>query len=104
MTLARFDGGDPAKYPGFDAWYTALKVKTDRDSARRYLRQWLRVLTADQLGKNWAADLQEDNQLQRALYEAGKKIGGLELRRVPEYRRFVDELAKKEAAAKTPGK
>jgi carboxyl-terminal processing protease len=102
MELARFDNRDPAAYPGFDEWYKALKVKTDRDSARRVLRQWLRRLTSDDRGADWAADLQEDNQLQRAVYEAGRKIKGLDMAAVPEYKWFVGKLAKA-AAPKEKG-
>jgi len=89
MELARFDAEDASLYPGFDEWYDGLRVKTDRDSARRLLRQWLRVLTADERGRDWAADLEEDNQLQRAVSEAGKRIPGLDMKSIPEYRRFA---------------
>ena len=99
MALARFDNHDESKYPGFDKWYKDLKLKTDRESARRLLRQWLRVLTADELARDWAADLDEDNQLQRAVYEAGKKIPRLDMKAVPEYKRFVTGIEKKLARA-----
>ncbi len=94
MALAKFDNQDPSQYPGFDEWYGNLKVKIDKDSARRLLRQWIRLLTADEHGRDWTADLQEDNQLQRAVHEAGKKIEGLDLKSVPEYKWFVTELEK----------
>jgi len=97
--LARFDGQDPSRYPGFDEWYKNLKVKTDRDSARRLLRQWIRVLVADELARDWPGDLQEDNQLQKAVYELGKKIPGLDMKAVPEYNWFVTKLQKNEKAA-----
>jgi len=93
MELARFDDEETSRYPGFDAWYDGLKVKTDRDSARRLLRRWLRVLTADELGRDWTSDLQEDNQLQRAVVEAAATIPGLDGSAVPEYRRFFDKPA-----------
>lgn len=89
MELARFDSEDASLYPGFDAWYDGLRVKTDRDSARRLLRQWLRVLTADERGRDWAADLEEDNQLQRAIIEAGETIPDLDMKSIPEYRQYV---------------
>jgi len=88
-----FDNQDTSQYPGFDEWYDNLKVKIDKDSARRLLRQWIRLLTADERGRDWTSDLQEDNQLQRAIHEVGKKIKGLDLESVPEYKWFVAELA-----------
>ena len=99
MELAAFDGEDSSRYPGFDEWYDNLKVKIDKDSARRLLRQWIRLLTADERGRDWTSDLQEDNQLQRAVFEAGKKIEGLDLGAVPAYKRFVAELEKADRAA-----
>jgi len=98
MKLAEFDGRDASQYPGFDEWYDGLKVKIDKDSARRLLRQWIRLLAADELGRDWTSDLQEDSQLQRAVYEAGKKVPKLDLKSVPEYKWFVTELEKAAAA------
>jgi len=100
--LALFDHQDPSKYPGFDEWYKNLKLKTDRDSARRLLRQWIRVLVADELARDWAGDLQEDNQIQRGVCEIGKKIAGFDMKSAPQYKWFVTELEKngKTAGAK----
>jgi hypothetical protein len=53
------------------------------------------VLAADERGADWAADLEEDNQLRRAVYEAGRKVPGLDLKSVPEYKGFVAEMEKK---------
>ncbi len=100
MKLAEFDEQDAAQYPGFDAWYDKLKVKTDRDSARRMLRQWLRILAADERARDWSADLQEDNQLQRAVYEIGKKVPGLDMKSEPKYKAFVEQLSKAKPPAK----
>ncbi len=97
--LAAFDREDPSLYPGFDEWFDGLRLKTDRDSARRLLRQWLRVLTADERGRDWACDLQEDNQLQRGVYEAARQVPGLDLRAVLEYKGFVDRIEKRPATA-----
>jgi len=102
MRLSGFDGEDPARYPGFDKWYKEMKIKVDRDMARRLLRQWLRRLTADELARDWAGDLQEDNQFQRAVYQVAKKLPGFDLRSVPRYKRFVEELDKGPKAAPAP--
>ncbi len=102
MELADFDGQDASRYPGFDAWYGGLKVKTDRDSARRLLRQWVRMQTADERARDWPHDLEEDNQLQRAVYELGKKIPGLDVKAVPRYNSFVGEIEKGLKAAAGP--
>ncbi len=104
MGLAAFDNEDPSQYPGFDEWYDNLKVKIDKDSARRLLRQWIRLLAADERGRDWTSDLQEDNQLQRAIYEAGKKIKGLDLESISAYKRFVIELGKVDNGDKTGDK
>jgi carboxyl-terminal processing protease len=100
--LARFDAEDPSKYPGFDAWYDKLKVKTDRDSARRVLRQWIRILVADARGEDWACDFQEDTQLQRAIYETARKLPDTDPAAIPEYKSFAAEIAKRSAKPKTP--
>ncbi|MFH1730321.1 MAG: S41 family peptidase [Planctomycetota bacterium] len=99
VKLAEFDDRDASQYPGFDEWYDGLKVKIDKDSARRLLRQWIRLLAADDVGRDWTSDLQEDGQLQRAVYEVGKKIPKLDLKSVPEYKWFVAELERAGAPA-----
>ena len=53
---------------------------------------------ADERARDWPADIQEDNQLRRAVFEAGKKIPGLDMKSVPKYKCFVDQL---EEATKT---
>ncbi len=98
MELAAFDNQDTAAYPEFDAWFDTLKVKTDKDSARRLLRQWIRRLTADEQARDWATDLQEDNQLRRAVYELSKKIPALDLNAEPRYKWFIPEFEKAEKA------
>ncbi|MFO7899841.1 MAG: hypothetical protein R6V58_12375, partial [Planctomycetota bacterium] len=97
--LAKFDHLDHARYPGFEAWFKGLKVKTDKDTARRLLRQWLRVLTADERGRDWAGDLQEDNQYQRAVREAARKLGKFDPGSVPRFKWFIEEIERKLARA-----
>lgn len=74
LELAKFDNSDSSKYPGFDEWYASMKVKTDKDNARLMLRQWIRMIGADELNAEWACDLDEDTQLQRAVFEAAKQL------------------------------
>ncbi len=95
MELAEFDHLDHTRYPGFDDWFEGLKIKTDKGTARRLLRQWLRVLTADELGRDWAGDLQEDNQYQRAVYEAARRLEDFDPRSVPRFRPFIDEIERR---------
>jgi hypothetical protein len=71
FVLARDDGGDASRYPGFDAWYAALAAgpegKPSREACRRELRAALRhAIVAKDKRITLAADARDDIQLRRA--------------------------------------
>ena len=100
--LADFDGLAAKRYPDFDAWHKGLAEEIGRDKARRLLRAWLRILVADDRGEQFACDIEEDNQLQRAILELAGRIEAIDPKQIPEYRVFADREPKKaEAKAAT---
>jgi septum formation topological specificity factor MinE len=99
--LAEFDALAASRYPDFDAWFKGLAGETGRDKARRLLRAWLRILVADDRGKEFTCDLEEDSQLQKAILELAKRFEDIKPRMIPEYRHFAAPA--KKAAAK-PGR
>ena len=73
LELAEADGRDPARYPGFDAFYGSLDTPLEVDAVRRHLR-WIlrRVKVVDARGKVFPADgqrgdWQEDPVLREAI-------------------------------------
>ena len=92
MMLAE-DGQAESDYPGFDEWHEQTVIKVDRNSARRMLRAWLRVLASDERGADLVCDVQEDRQLQRAIFESAK-LTGLAAKDEPAYRNFTTRLEK----------
>jgi len=97
--LAEFDGLDPKRYPDFDAWYKDVADEVGTDKARRLLRQWLRILVADDRGKEFVCDIQEDNQLQRAILELAKRLPDVDPKAIPEYQHFAEPPAEGKAIA-----
>jgi len=91
--LAEFDDGDPAAYPGFDAWFKSLPKGLDRDKARRLLRAWLRIVVADERGAEFVCDYEDDTQLQRAILEALRNIRNVDPKAIPEYKAFASAPA-----------
>ena len=89
--LADFDGLDAKSYPDFDQWYKGLAEEMGRDKARRLLRAWLRIAVADDRGEAFACDIEEDNQLRRAILELAARIDSIKPKLVPEYRFFATE-------------
>jgi len=98
--FAAFDGLDASRYPDFDDWYRGLAEEIGRDKARRLLRAWLRILVTDGRGAGFACDVQEDNQLQRAILELAKRLEELDPEKVPEYRSFALAASKPVEAKK----
>jgi carboxyl-terminal processing protease len=103
--LAENDGGDWKKYPGFEEWAKSLNTKLPYDDLRRELRRYVRLQVADLLGKAYVADVEEDNQLQRAiisLYQDHfKKEDG---KAVPEYKGFFEKFEQNKFLGLTPRK
>jgi carboxyl-terminal processing protease len=97
--FADFDGMDPFAYPGFNEFYTALGTKLEPGQVRRLVRNQIRRLAQDDRGREFAFDLQEDNQLQRSIYECLKKLGE-EPSFYKEYAHFAAKFDKAPAAAK----
>ncbi len=98
--LTEFDALDAKRYPGFDAWYKSLAEEVGRDKTRRLLRAWLRIRIADERGKEFVCDIEEDNQLQRAILEVAGHVEAIDPTRVPEYRFFATKKAAAEAGDK----
>ena len=68
--LAEYDAEDASRYPGFDAWYDSLPVHMSKETARVMLREWIKIQLDDQAGREHFLDLQDDDQLTRAIAEA----------------------------------
>jgi carboxyl-terminal processing protease len=73
--LARCDGSDPGKYPGFEEFYESLDTTLERDMVRRALRGRIRAEVGNRSSKRFACDLQQDRELQRGAYEMMRKLG-----------------------------
>lgn len=101
--LAVTDGRDPAKYPGFDAWYEKLKTPLAKEDVRRLLRVEVRRRASDLRGSRYLSDYQEDPQLQRAIYLAAK-AAGVDVKNVPEYATFADKVPQPEKEKGADGK
>jgi len=97
--LARFDALDPGKYPDFEAWHKGLAKEFGRDKARRLLRAWLRILVADDRGAEYVCNLEEDNQLQRAILEIAKQFDDIDPMAIPDYRFFAAQPPQTASAA-----
>ena len=105
--LADGDGGDPKRYPDFDAFYKGLDTKLSEDDVRRWLRYEVRDQVSDLRGAVYPGqralgDPQEDAQLQEAVRTLLAKLGQ-DIRQVPAYQgvlkiKFDDATAKKESA------
>lgn len=72
--LAESDGGDPSRYPGFDAFYAALQTRASKEDIRELVREQLRKRVQDDLGRPLYLDFQTDVVLQRGILEACKRI------------------------------
>lgn len=91
-----------ASYPEFDALYKSLKTPLSTDDVRIFLRLRVRRKWADHVGRPSIEDFQEDQQLQRGIFEAlGRSQKGLE--QISAYKLFhgdVPQPKKPDAAAK----
>ncbi len=73
--LAEFDGHSWKEYPGFDAFYSSLDTKLNRERVRRLVRTQLRRKVGDLRGKAFIVDYQSDIQLRRAVLDILEKRG-----------------------------
>jgi len=97
--LAAFDALDTARYPDFDTWHEAVAGEVGTDKARRLLRSWLRTLVADDRGEEFVCNIQEDNQLQRAILELAARLPDVDPKQIPEYRHFAEPATAEKAVA-----
>jgi C-terminal peptidase prc len=101
--LAVSDGRDASRYPGFDAMYEGLKTPLSKDDVRRLLRVEIRRRASDLRGRRFLNDYEEDRQLQRAIYTAAKATG-VDLKSIPAYESFADDVPKPEPKKTADGK
>lgn len=100
--LSEGDEFEWSRYPAFDEFYTALDTHLDRNDIRRQIRLILRDRVADLRkkpfpGNRILGDYQEDSQLQLAIVELVKLLGG-NASAIPEYVRFAGIEGKRPAA------
>ena len=86
--LATLDGGDPSKYPGYDALYESLGTRATKEEVRELVREYVRKKVQDDRQKAFYMDLQLDVQLQRAILEACKATKQ-EAKKIKEYEHFA---------------
>ena len=86
--LVDADNRDPGNYPAFERLYKQLETRLTRDEVRVVLRNYLRRKFADERQAYFLTDVQEDKQLQRAVFEIASKIG-LKLETIPRYAPFA---------------
>ena len=93
-TLAAFDGGDPGRYPDFEAFLKSLNTQLDRDDVRRWLRVFLRRRVSTSggtpfLSMHSTGDFQDDAQLQTAITALLKRFEPpVDPATIPEYAGF----------------
>jgi carboxyl-terminal processing protease len=100
--LAVFDGFDVARYPGFDDWAKSLDTKLDRNHLRKLVRNAARRLVQDDRAKEFVIDLEEDTQLQRAIFEDLLKLSD-DPTHYKEYAHFATKFAKANPAERESG-
>ena len=88
VALVRWDGGDPSRYPEFDAFYEKLRNPPSRPDVRRSVRRALRQRLAATYPVLGLVDPAEDRVLRAAIEELAGKLG------IEDY----DELLRQEAA------
>ena len=94
------DDFDCSKYPGFDKFYESLDTKLTKQDIRKLLRHYVRAYFAGKVAKPYQNDLQEDTELQRAIYEVLKKMG-LDPGKVEGFDKYAKDVEKRiEEAAK----
>ncbi|MBI2901406.1 MAG: PDZ domain-containing protein [Planctomycetes bacterium] len=67
--LAKNDGFEWGRYPGFDALYESLETRLSKDEVRAEVRRAVRRRMERTENVVWTSDLETDAQLQRALVE-----------------------------------
>lgn len=89
--LAKGDGDDWTRYPGFEELYGELETVLSRADVRMLLRMDLRRAVQDKRGSAFPlGDYQEDMQLQRAIEQVLAKLD-VDPASIPSYSRTFDE-------------
>ncbi len=101
--LADGDDFNVKKYPGFDKFYRSLKTKLDRQDVRRVLRNHIRRVISREAGKPYINNIQEDTELQRAIYEVLKEMG-VNPASVNDFRDYAKRIEKEIAKEKKSDK
>ncbi|MBE7466979.1 MAG: PDZ domain-containing protein [Planctomycetes bacterium] len=100
LLLSEWDGRETAKYPDFDAFYEGLKDRRiARDDVRSEIRRVVRRMAQDEMRQEFACDLQEDQVLQRGVFELSKKMP-VDLAGIVQYRELAEKF--KNAAKPDP--
>ncbi len=89
--LSAFDGYDPANYPDFAELFAGLDTDLTEEDVRGLVRAEVRRVCQDDVSRFFPTDLQEDVQLQRAIFEVMSR-SGLAWQDVDEYQRFGQEI------------
>ena len=89
--LAENDGKDSSRYPGFKEWYRSLETTLIEEDIRWILRREVRDRVEDEQGSEFAMNLQDDIQLQRAVVEALTRLGE-SYKAIEEYSFFPEEF------------
>lgn len=84
--LARFDGFSLRRYPHYQELWKRLKNRYTAEDIRRILRLKLRRRIANERGRDFACDFQEDRQLRYGIRYLLKKLG-VSYQDFPEYRK-----------------
>lgn len=88
--LSENDYLDPSRYPGFEELYQSLETKASKNQVRRWLRSLIQVRVADDRGKEFVTNFNEDRQLQRAILEILFLLKQ-NPQKIVEYRAFLDK-------------
>jgi carboxyl-terminal processing protease len=69
------DGHETGRYPGFDELFKSLETTSPAEDLRAVLRFHVRRRLEDERGREFASDVFEDTQLQRAILVLLEKLG-----------------------------
>jgi carboxyl-terminal processing protease len=99
--LAVDDNGDPARYPDLEKLLAALdpplNKRLEPEDLRELIRDSLRRWLADERGKDFNLDYQQDLVLERGIIQALKRAG-LDATTIPSYATFAKRLQSADAA------
>ncbi len=96
--LADYDGRDTTQYPGFEELYRSIEARLSKDEVRAFVRSALRPKIEDERESEFVCDIQEDIQLQRAIFEL---VAGLKIRTAGI--RAYEDIVKRFAPVEEPG-